>query len=613
MPGSICECVFRKKLSHNPQETPIRSPSSSPSNMVSPPFPTANQGEPTGDTSYLGARIDTAAKTAQYFSTTIASNGDDTPISVRSFRNDVKFDDILETGSSDIEKIIERDRRAYLFLGEPMSVVHELAFFAIVSTANFTPHSGFHQTLCILQLIAADLGATHPAQLVWLIAGYGLTVGTFILPAGRLGDIYGYKRLFLIGNFWFALTSLLAGLVIFIPIHTSTYGQARYAVFLLARILQGIGPALMIPNGVALLGVTYVPGQRKAMLFAIFGAMAPASAILSPAITSLFALVWWPYAFWSFAILLIGVTVAGLYVIPDSLNTGERGERDIDGDHHHQGFIDLCAELDVLGALTGVSGLVLFSVGLNQGSLAGWQNAYVSVLLVAGALLCVAFVSVEKRARKPLIPLEALNVGVGFVLAAVGCGWGCFGIWIFYIWKFYEVLRGGSPLLATAWHSPIFVSGIAAALTTGLIIHRVGPATVMALALLAFTIGVTLIATAPIDQSYWLQTFLCNVIITWGMDLSFPAATMMLSDLVAAEHQGIAASLVTTVVNYSGALSLGIAGAVEIRVNGNRQAPEDILRGYRGAWYLGIGLGAAGLIISLLFVCRFSRSFRAAV
>ncbi|KAJ8131155.1 hypothetical protein O1611_g2474 [Lasiodiplodia mahajangana] len=584
MPRPIFEDSFRNTPKHNTQGDSIRLPSNDPSNMVSPPFPTVYQGKSTGELPYPGARIDRSVKATRYLSSASAGRRDDSPASVRSFTNDFQFDDIIESGGSDIEKISEPDQRAYLFLGEPMSVVHEIVFFAVVSTANFTPHSGFHQTLCILQLIAADLGATHPAQLVWLMAGYGLTVGTFILLAGRLGDIYGYKRLFLIGNFWFALSSLLAGFVVFIPIHTSTYGQARYAVFLLARILQGIGPALMIPNGVALLGVTYVPGQRKAMLFAIFGAMAPASAIISPAVTSLFALVWWPYAFWSFAILLIGVTLVGLYVIPDPPATAESGERDSDGDQHYQGFINLCAELDALGAVTGVSGLVLISVGLNQGSLAGWRNAYVSVLLVAGVLLCAAFVSVEKRARKPLIPIEALNMGVGFVLAAVGCGWGCFGIWIFYIWEFYEVLRGASPLLATAWHSPIFVSGIAAALTTGLIIHRVGPATVMALALLAFTVGVTLIATAPIDQPYWLQTFFCNIIITWGMDLSFPAATLMLSDLVAPEHQGIAASLVTTVVNYSGALALGVAGAVELRVKGNRQASEDILRGYRGAW-----------------------------
>ncbi|KAI0180061.1 MFS general substrate transporter [Hypoxylon sp. FL1284] len=475
-----------------------------------------------------------------------------------------------------------------------MSIIHEVAFFAVVSTANFTPHSGFHQALCILNIIGSDLGATSQGQLIWLIAGYGLT-GTLILLAGRLGDLYGHKLIFLVGNVWFALFSIIAGV--------SVYTRWPYAVFLFARIMQGVGPALLIPTAVALLGVTYVPGPRKAMLFAIFGAMAPASAIISPLFTSLIALTQWSYAFFALAGLLVFITFAGAFVIPNGLSP-DKGRVPL------KNFKALCIELDMLGASTGVSGLILVSVSWNQASINGWQGPYISALLALGIVLCLSFVWVEKHAPKPLIPLEAINSGVVFVLAAVFCGWGCFGIYIYYIWEFYEVLRGASPLLATAMHSPIIVSGVAAAITTGVIIHRVGPAVVMALALLAFTVGTTLIATAPIDQTYWTQTFLCNVIITWGMDLSFPAATLMLSDLVSSEHQGIAASLVTTVVNYSGALALGVAGTVEAQVNNGGKNNEDILKGYRGAWYVAIGLGVVGLILCLIFTWKFSKRQR---
>ncbi|KAI0480634.1 major facilitator superfamily transporter [Xylariaceae sp. FL0804] len=514
-------------------------------------------------------------------------------------------------GSSDLEQKSEANPRSHIFLGRPMSVAHELAFFIVVATANFTPHSGFHQTLCILREIGDDIGAVAPGQLVWTVAAYGLSVGTLILPAGRLGDLYGHRRLFLLGNLWFALASLLAGLAA-----VCAPPRQRYAAFVVARALQGIGPAVLVPNAVALLGVTYVPGPRKAMLFAVFGAMAPASAVVSPAVTGLIALAWWPCAFWALALVLALVAAAGLYVIP----------ADEERSHHHGaggggggggpaaaaarrrgGFRGLCAELDVLGALTGVTGLVLISVAWIQSTLAGWGRPYVGALLVLGLGLCAAFACVEARARKPLIPLEAINSGVALVLAAVFCGWGCFSIYIYYIWSFYEVLRGATPLLATAWHSPILVSGVAAALTFGLVVHRVGPAVVMALALLAFAAGSALIATAPIAQTYWSQTFLCNLVITWGMDLSFPAATLMLSDLVAAEHQGIAASLVTTVVNYSGALALGVAGTVAAHAQGEGQTPEDVLRGYRGAWYVGIGLAVCGLVFSLVFVWRFSK------
>ncbi|KAI0024727.1 major facilitator superfamily transporter [Xylariomycetidae sp. FL0641] len=550
----------------------------------------------------------------------------------------------VSTSSSELEKSSHVHPRAHIFLGKPMSVLHELAFYAVVSTANFTPHSGFHQTLCILHMIGDDLGVTAPGQLVWLMAGFGLSVGTLILFAGRLGDVFGYKRLFLIGNVWFAIASLLAGLAIFVPMPPAPGGQHngegmtggltnRYALFLAARIAQGMGPALLIPNGVALLGATYVPGPRKAMLFAIFGAMAPASAILSPAVTSLLAeFAWWPCAFWAFALVLLLVTVAGVYAIPDddrvvsgpdravssSTSTTTASSSSSAEDCRPPGLWarlrTLCVDLDVLGAVTGVSGLVLISIALNQGALAGWRTPYVPALLACGVLLCIAFVQVERRAPRPLIPVSAVaNSGVALVLAAVFCGWGCFAVYIYYVWSFYEVLRGAGPLLATAWHAPVLVSGVAAALTTGLVIHRVGPAAVMAAALAAFAAGTALIATAPIGQTYWAQTFLCNVVVTWGMDLSFPAATLMLSDLVPPRHQGIAASLVTTVVNYSGALALGVAGSVELAVNRGGKTPEDTLRGYRGAWYIGIGLAVVGFAASCVFARRFAKKRDAAM
>lgn len=191
-----------------------------------------------------------------------------------------------------------------------------------------------------------------------------------------------------------------------------------------------------------------------------------------------------------------------------------------------------------------------------------------------------------KVSSSPLIPFEALSVDVAFVLGCVACGWGCFGIWVYYIWTFAEVLKGASPLLTSAWISPVAVSGAIASLATGFLLGKVRPAVVMIIALTCFTIGTVLIATAPVDQIYWAQFFVCTVVIPWGMDMSFPAATLILSNAVAKEHQGIAASLVNTVVNYSISLALGFAGTVEANVNNGGITAEDKLKGYRGAWYL---------------------------
>jgi MFS family permease len=126
----------------------------------------------------------------------------------------------------------------------------------------------------------------------------------------------------------------------------------------------------------------------------------------------------------------------------------------------------------------------------------------------------------------------------------------------------------------------------------------------MMIALTAFTIGTVLIMTAPVDQTYWAQFFVSQIITPWGMDMSFPAATLILSDAVKKEHQGIGASLVNTVVNYSISLGLGFAGTVEVYVTNGSETREDILKGYRAAWYMAVGLSGMGMIISAVYCIK---------
>ncbi|PYH40264.1 uncharacterized protein BP01DRAFT_308754, partial [Aspergillus saccharolyticus JOP 1030-1] len=109
---------------------------------------------------------------------------------------------------------------------------------------------------------------------------------------------------------------------------------------------------------------------------------------------------------------------------------------------------------------------------------------------------------------------------------------------------------------------------------------------------------------APADQTYWGLTFVSLLVMPWGMDMSFPAATIILSDAVGSRHQGVAASFVTTIVNYSISLGLGFAGTVEVHVNNGALNPQDTLNGYRGAYYMGIGLGGLGVAVSLTYLAK---------
>ncbi|OQE26978.1 hypothetical protein PENFLA_c006G01441 [Penicillium flavigenum] len=152
--------------------------------------------------------------------------------------------------------------------------------------------------------------------------------------------------------------------------------------------------------------------------------------------------------------------------------------------------------------------------------------------------------------------------------------------------------------------------GIIACVVTGWLMGRMRPGLIMVLSMSAFTLGNVFIAIAPVHQTYCALTFVCLLIIPWGMDMSFPAATLMLSNAVERKHQGVAASLVTTVVNYSISLSLGLAGTVEVHVNNGGHTPDDVLKGYRGAIYFAVGLGGLGMFFSAIYVIKGYRAER---
>jgi MFS family permease len=198
--------------------------------------------------------------------------------------------------------------------------------------------AGLGNTQAIVHVIGDHYGLAT-GELPWLIAGYSLTVGTFILISGRFGDVFGYKRMLLIGFSWMAVWSLILGLSVY----------SNHVLFTFARVLQGIGPAIMLPNGLAILGATYAPGRRKAMVFSIFGACAPTGSIIGSAFAGLFELGWWPWTYWSFAICLVLITVLGIYAVPDPPKKSEFADKPM---------MEKIRDLDLPGAVTGVTALV---------------------------------------------------------------------------------------------------------------------------------------------------------------------------------------------------------------------------------------------------------------
>lgn len=457
------------------------------------------------------------------------------------------------------------------------SLGREILFVGVVCVAQLSTQVSLGQTLNLVHTIGDHFNTKNPGVLSWFVAGYSLTVGSFILLFGRFGDYYGYKRLFIIGLCWFSLWSMVAGV--------SNYSND--VLFIFARVFQGIGPAMCLPNAVALLGTTYPPGLRKNLIFSVFGAVAPGGAIIGAVFGGIFKDNW-PWAFYSLALVLATAAILSYFVIPSRVSPTVDKKLS---------FWQLLKALDLLGGSVGILALVLFNFAWNQAPATSWAQPSVITALILGICLVVVFFLIETRvSSSPLVPLDIINLDIGFVMACVSCGWATFGIWIYYSFQFFQQIRGSGPLLTSAYYAPAAVSGAFAAIITGLLLRVLQPAWVMVLSLTSFTIAAVLVATAPVHQSYWAQTFVSMIIITFGIDMSFPAATIIMSNTVKPEHQGIAASLIMTVLNYSISLGLGFAGTVESQVNDG-----DLLKGYRGALYMSVGLAGFGLCLSLLF------------
>ena len=190
----------------------------------------------------------------------------------------------------------------------PFSMMHEIAFVATICSAQLLTQAALGQAIGPLHIIGDSFGTQHPGDLSWYPAAYSLTVGTFILIAGRLGDMYGHKKMFIAGWAWFALWSLIAGF--------SFYSKSQI-FFDVCRALQGIGPAFLVPNALALFGRTYPPGRRKTVVFSLFGATAPSGFVIGAIFSGLIAeRTIWPWAYWATAIACAFVAVISYWVIP---------------------------------------------------------------------------------------------------------------------------------------------------------------------------------------------------------------------------------------------------------------------------------------------------------
>jgi EmrB/QacA subfamily drug resistance transporter len=385
-----------------------------------------------------------------------------------------------------------------------------------------------------LPSIRTDLGFTE-TSLVWVVNAYMLTFGGFLLLGGRLGDLFGHRRLLLLGITLFTLASLACGLA---------QGQA---LLVAARALQGVGGAVVSAVSLSLIMDLFrTPGDRaKAM--GVYGFVCAGGGsigvLLGGLLTS--ALSW----HWIFLVNLpIGVAVyaLSLALIPN-LPGSANGQR-----------------LDVGGAVTITSSLMLAVYAVVNGNEAGWVATSTLVLLAAAVVLLLAFLLIESRVTNPLMPLALFrlrNVAVSNVAAVLWAA--AMFAWFFISALYLQLVLGYSPMQVGLAFLPANL--IMAAFSLGLsarIVMRYGIRVPLAVGLLLAAVGLALFARAPVDGVFVRDVLPGMLLLGLGAGIAFnPILLAAMSD-VNESDSGLASGVVNTSFMMGGSLGLAVLASL---------------------------------------------------
>src|SRR5215213_5563396 len=325
-----------------------------------------------------------------------------------------------------------------------------------------------------LPSIREDLGFTE-SSLAWVVNAYLLTYGGFLLLGGRLGDLFGHRRLFLVGISLFTLASLGCGL-------------ATSQGFLVgARAVQGVGGAVASAVSLSLMMTLFREPGEQAKAMGVFGFVASGGGSIGVLLGGILTdLLNWHWIFLVNLPVGIAVVALSLRLLPGGSGSPDAGR------------------LDVAGAVTVTAALMLAVYAIVNGNDAGWTSAQTLGLLAAAAALLAAFLVIESRVPSPLMPLRLFRMRNLATAHVVGVLWAAaMFAWFFLSALYLQLVLGYSPLQVGLAFLPANV--IMAAFSIGLsakLVMRFGIRPPLATGLLLAALGLVLFARAPVDGSY---------------------------------------------------------------------------------------------------------------
>ncbi|MDL5201297.1 MFS transporter [Streptomyces sp. ALI-76-A] len=429
-----------------------------------------------------------------------------------------------------------------------------------------------------LPSMRADLGLSEQG-LQWVVNAYAIAFAGFMLLGGRAGDLYGRKRMFLVGLALFTLASLGGG-----------FAQEGWQL-LAARAVQGLGAAVLAPATLTILTAAVPEGAARARAIATWAAVGAGGGAAGGAAGGLVGGVLVDLLSWRW-VLLINVPVGAVVLLGSVLRLPESRA----GDRRR---------LDLPGALLVTAGLALLAYGISQTEAAGWTAAATLVPLLTGLALLGLFLAVESRTAAPLMPLALLRVrAVWSANAAMFLsGSAMFCMW-FFMTLYAQNVQGYSPLDAGLALVPSSLAVVLGSKIAPRFMRTLGPRTVAVLGTAVAAVGFGWQSTLRVDGPYWTAIMVPGILMMFGAGLATtPLAALAISGASPGEA-GLVSGLVNTSRTMGGSLGLAVMSTIAATRTADDHTPEALTDGYALVFRVGAGVLLGGVLLMLVSLPR---------
>jgi EmrB/QacA subfamily drug resistance transporter len=413
----------------------------------------------------------------------------------------------------------------------------------------------------------------------WIVTGYALAFGSLLLLGGRIGDLFGRKRTLIAGLLGFAVVSAVGGLA------------PSFGVLVAARALQGAFGALLAPSALGLLTTTFTDPAERGKAFGIYGAIAGGGGALGLLLGGILTeYLTWRWSLYVNLVFAIPAVIGAVVLLGNEARTAR-------------------AAIDLPGTLTASGGVFALVFGFSKAETLGWSNAVTIGFLAAGVVLLAAFVAIERRVARPLLPLRVVadrNRG-GAYLAAGLASIGMFGVFLFLTYYLQQTL-GFSPVqTGFAFLPMVGAVMIAATSSTAKLLPRVGPRPLIPTGMALSALGMVLLTGIGVDSSYASGVLPALLVMGVGFGLIMAPAMNTATLGVEPGDAGVASAMVNTAQQVGGSIgtallsSIAASAATSFVASGGAPALAAV-HSYTTAFGWAAGIFAASALITGLLL-----------